>query len=92
MNPETNKFEPIFIQEDDKSMKALEKAFKATQPETPVFRALRADGTPVPEHWTILSKDEKIVIKNYTFKVAYIGESYLVLEPVGIVDLSKQEK
>ena len=44
---------------------------------------LRPNGKPVPQHWTQFQMGELVVIKNYTFKVAYIGESALLFEPVG---------
>lgn len=47
------------------------------------LQLLRADGTPVPEHWSQFTQGEHVIVKNYTFKVGYIGESVLVLEPVG---------
>lgn len=46
---------------------------------------LRPDGTPVPKHWSTFQVGENVVIKDYTFKVAYIGESNILFEPVGPV-------
>ena len=46
---------------------------------------LRPDGTPVPDHWCIFSVDEHVVIKGYTFVIRYIGETSILLEPVGPV-------
>lgn len=46
---------------------------------------LRPDGSPVPEHWSVFAIDEHVVIKNYTFKVAYIGKDSILFEPVGPV-------
>ena len=46
---------------------------------------LRPDGSKVPEHWSIFSVGEHVVVNNYTFKVAYIGETSILLEPVGPV-------
>lgn len=72
MNPETGKFEPL----------------KATDEKDGVgnfFRQLlRLDGSPVPRHWAIFSVDELVTVKDTTFKVAYINESTLILEPVPI--------
>ena len=88
MNPETNRFEPLSI-DDGTDAEALEKAFaerlesvmgaaEAVQPASLV----RPDGTPVPEHWPIFKVDEEVVVKGYVFRVAYIGETTLLLEPV----------
>ena len=48
---------------------------------------LRPNGEPVPQHWTQFQIGECVVIKNYTFRVAYIGETAILFEPVGIPDL-----
>ncbi len=45
-------------------------------------RLLRPNGEPVPAHWTVLTVGENVVVKGYTFKVAYINETTLVLEPL----------
>ena len=70
MNPETNRFEEL---KQDLAEKLIQR-----EP-----RLLRPDGSPVPEHWSIFTVDEHVNVKNYTFKVAYIGEQTLLLEPVG---------
>ena len=44
---------------------------------------IRPDGTPVPKHWSVFRVGENVVIKEYTFKVAYIGENNILFEPVG---------
>ena len=48
-----------------------------------VHGSVRPDGSPVPEHWSIFTVGEEVTIKDYTFKVAYIGESAILFEPVG---------
>lgn len=45
---------------------------------------LRPDGRPVPKHWATFQLGEEVVIKGYTFRVAYIGEAALLFEPVAI--------
>jgi hypothetical protein len=47
-------------------------------------KLLRPDGTQVPAHWTVLTVGEYVEVKGYTFKVAYINETTLVLEPIKI--------
>lgn len=44
---------------------------------------LRPNGEPVPQHWPQFQVGECVVIKNYTFKVAYIGETSVLFEPAG---------
>lgn len=48
---------------------------------------LRPDGTPVPPHWAVFSIDERVIIKNHIFKVAYIGETSILFEPVSPADV-----
>jgi hypothetical protein len=43
----------------------------------------RPDGSLVPEHWVQFQIGDLVTIKNYTFRVAYIGESTMLVEPVG---------
>jgi len=71
MNPETNKFEMLKNKELVEKMAAL----------------IRPDGTPVPRHWPVFQTGELVVIKDYTFKVAHIGESYILFEPVSSADV-----
>ena len=87
MNPETNRFEEL--REAANLEPRLDKAeldslrgklAQAVEQE----RLLRPDGTPVPKHWSVFQVGEQVVVKDYTFKVAYIGESTLLLEPVGL--------
>jgi hypothetical protein len=73
MNPNTNKFE-----------KLVEMLGTTTEVEGTVGRLVRPDGSEVPKHWSVFTVGEEVVIKNYTFRIAYIGESTLLLEPVGI--------
>jgi len=77
MNPETNKFEPL-TQAKDPDMVASKMI-------DTLSTLLRPNGQPVPSHWTTFTLGELVVIKNYTFRVAYIGESALLFEPIGVV-------
>lgn len=94
MNPETNKFEELFT-DDERSKgsqsEALEKAY-AQEADKFIKRSserklLRADGTPVPEHWKVFRVGENYVINDYTFRCAYIGETSILFEPVAPVIL-----
>ena len=87
MNPDTNKFE--FLHH-----KMLDKFFEKER----VFAAksigpdlVRPNGEPVPKHWSVFRVDEEVVVKDYTFKVAHIGESHLLLEPVGPVIIGEDK-
>ena len=81
MNPDTNKFE------------ALKEVCSIDTPQRSHFvdelvadwaagKLLRHDGSEVPKHWAIFKVGELVVIKDYTFKVAYIGETAILFEPV----------
>jgi len=99
MNPETNMFEQLTEKDPDKSPKnrherradeALQRKlskgkYREDYGSKGDTQLVRPNGSPVPEHWSVFKVGEEIVIKNYTFKVAYIGESTLLFEPVGPV-------
>lgn len=51
---------------------------------------VRPDGSKVPKHWSTFRVGELVTIKDYTFKVAYIGEANILFEPVGPVDLQRK--
>ena len=55
-------------------------------------KLLRPDGSEVPKHWSTFKLDEHVVVKGYTFRVAYIGESNILLEPVGPVVVGDAER
>ena len=90
MNPETNRFEPIAESNEtdpvlqatitDQTAQKLRKLDKVLR-----GNLFRPNGTVVPEGWATFQIGETIEIKNYTFKVQYIGESAILFEPVGPV-------
>ena len=82
MNPDTNRFEELTSGAQKKNDELLKHIEKRTQTPDP-FELFRPNGEPVPKHWVTFKLDEKVVIKNYTFKVAYIGETAILFEPVG---------
>jgi hypothetical protein len=90
MNPDTNKFEKLIegLEEayPDSRCEELQQQIKAT-----TSSLLRADGSPVPAHWSVFAVGEHVVVKDYTFKVCYIGEGTLLLEPVGPVIVGEEQ-
>lgn len=72
MNPETNRFEPL-----SPSIEELKNQF------LDLSSLVRPDGSPVPKHWSVFTVGENVVIKDYTFRVAYVGETAILFEPVG---------
>jgi hypothetical protein len=95
MNPDTNRFEPAFLKEMLKAEEdglLVEREDVARQKQEMLdaieSRLVRADGSPVPRSWTVFKLDEHVVIKDYTFKVAYIGETAILFEPVGPKDMT----
>lgn len=102
MNPETNKFEllrPVTDQDEDQGndlrhtttgdphQAGVGLLKRMVQQQS----LLRPNGEPVPQHWTQFQVGELVAIKNYTFKVAYIGETAILFEPVGIPDLGVEK-
>jgi hypothetical protein len=93
MNPETNQFEILRNLSDDerkeqaKALETLKEVFGEFHP-----NLLRPNGEPVPKTWTIFKVGEEVMIKGYTFKVAYIGEKVILFEPVGPVVIKTEEK
>lgn len=82
MNPDTNRFEPLTInpeEEETDSLRArveeLHSWIRTKQLHSKLVR-------PNEEHWAVFQIGEQVVIKNYTFKVAYIGETAILFEPV----------
>lgn len=80
MNSETNRFEPLL---DAKHADRLRKQFEEKT------ALLRPDGSDVPKHWPVFRVGEEISLKGYSFKVAYIGETSILFEPVGIPLIGK---
>jgi len=81
LNPESNKFEKarqITQEEFDKLSDQLSDMHS---------QLVKIDGSPIPKHWTVFKVGELITIKDYTFKVAYIGESNILFEPVRAGDI-----
>lgn len=76
MNPDTNKFEPLMEGDAPTALKLKLGMDKLL---------FRPDGTLVPKHWSVFQVGEHVVIKDYTFKVAYVGETSILFEPVGPV-------
>ena len=99
MNPDTNKFEPLReTTGDDLATKAEQLRRRLPPKYTHAGEAaqqalaalggsllLRPNGEPVPVTWTQFKVGETVVIKSYTFRVAYIGETAILFEPVGPV-------
>jgi hypothetical protein len=92
MNPETNRFEPLTEQEEEtrkNQTKEMERRLRQMVQGAKVDPGtlFRPNGEPVPKHWSVFTAGEHVVIKNYTFKVAYVGETSILFEPVGPVAL-----
>lgn len=103
MNPDTNKFEPLNIMkamdEEEAHNKDQEAARYRRQiaaiqrkliGESPLTDLVRPDGSSVPQNWSIFTVGETIVLKDYTYRVAYINESSITFEPVGPVVVGEE--
>ena len=84
MNPDTNRFEML---SEDETIK------RNTEFEKILGILVRPNGKPVPKHWSIFKVGEDVTVKDYTFKVVYLNESTIILEPVGlpVIGASKKE-
>ncbi len=80
MNPDTSKFE-ILHEEISTKLHKIKNTKQTDQ-------LVRPNGEPVPSHWSIFKVGEKVIIKDYTFEIKYIGETSILLEPVGLPDLT----
>lgn len=87
MNPDTNRFERL--QESTEGESAAHRQNReAMQRMLSGAKLVRPNGEPVPAHWSTFTVGEHVVIKDYTFKVAYVGESAILFEPVGVAVLN----
>jgi len=93
MNPDTNRFEKLTdaTNPDERRHEAPRPNRAARRAQAAIERQLakatgqllRPNGEPVPKHWTQFTAGENVDIKGCTFKVAYIGETSILFEPVG---------
>jgi hypothetical protein len=90
MNPNTNKFEELF---EAQEMEELIDAYRKERKETLLpGQLVRPNGEPVPEHWSLFTVGEEIPIKGYVFRIAYIGETSILFEPIGSFKNIQKEK
>jgi hypothetical protein len=88
MNPDTGQFERL-QQRHEEQLKALEHRFSRLHPRLSAEQRsslIRPDGSPVPDHWAVFTVGELVTLKNNTFRVAYMNEGTLLLEPVKPTD------
>jgi len=93
MNPDTNRLEMLKLASDSGS-EAEEKLLDLINQQKKGefhYDLVRPNGKPVPKHWSIFRIGEQVVVKDYTFKVAYVNESGLLLEPVGPVIIGEKK-
>jgi hypothetical protein len=89
MNPDTNRFEALrTTSENTKEVCSLEQEIQKFQQKILSLQGLvRPNGEPVPAHWSVFTIGELVTIKNYTFKIIYMNEGTIVLEPVKAEDV-----
>ena len=90
MNPETNRFEELYSNEEMKIKEEIERLKEGpfsigTGLKETKGQLYRPDSTIVPDHWSVFTIGQEIPINNYVFRVAYIGETSILFEPVGPV-------
>lgn len=96
MNPHTNRFERLSVAEDPDIEAMRRQLLARTEQMLAEGAALRGslvrpDGSPVPTTWSVFTEGEEVVIKDYTFRLVRIGESYAVIEPVGPVLIGERK-
>lgn len=87
MNPNTNRLEPL-AEVGSAQTKELSDHFnqaKALIQQATGSTLVRPNGEPIPTHWSIFTVGETVVVKDYTFRIAYMNEGTIVLEPVSPV-------
>ena len=82
INPETNRIVKCEVPDEAQAMylKNLEGARSDI---------VNINGSPIPKHWTVLKEGELIVVKDYTFRVAYMNDAGVLLEPASPADSLK---
>jgi len=81
LNPESNRIEPcVSMEQNERLTDELAKLGGFYS------HLVKVDGTPVPKTWTTFTIGELVEIKGSTFRVAYIGETSLLFEPVKPTD------
>ncbi len=95
VNPETNRLERLGELDEEGKVRIsdyIENLRHGAVVEKFVPTLVRPDGSPVPKTWSTFAVGEKVVIKDYTFEVAYIGETSILFEPVGPIEIGKDGK
>jgi len=93
MNPDTNRLEvlkEVFEQQQsiqDRLKQQLQGLFDGDLRS----HLLRPDGSEVPKHWAVFQIGELVALKDYTFKIAYMNDGTIILEPVGPADTNRLE-
>jgi hypothetical protein len=100
MDPDSNKFVPLtkldegtataLIRQQQELQKSLLKVAGTPDPGA-LSGLVLPDGKPVPSHWAIFTVGEDVVIKGYTFRVAYVGETSILFEPIGLPILGDKD-
>jgi hypothetical protein len=83
MHPKTNRVKPQVLKENvEKTEHGIE--IKCARLLLGLAGKLsRPNGVPVLFTWGLFQEGKTIVVEDYTFKIAHIGGTYLVLEPIG---------
>ncbi len=89
LNEQTNKFEKVEpVMAFPNESKLVE---KLSNLKSVNIDFVKPDGSPIPIAAKIFKEGELVVIKDYTFRVAYIGESNILFEPVRPEDALKSD-
>lgn len=91
MNPYTHQLEQLVSPEAASTLADLRKAHDRMFAAATTAGLVRPDGSPVPRTWATLTVGEEIDVKGSTFRVAYMNEQTVVLEPVTIREIGAVE-
>ncbi len=68
----------------------LEQHIAADQGFPNPYQFFQPNGKPLNALWSVFREGEIVVLKNRSFKVGHIGESHLLLEPQGVVEIGAE--
>jgi hypothetical protein len=91
MNPDTNRLEALQEVFEKKSFvqERLQAQLQGLFDQDLQSHLVRPDGSEVPKHWAIFQVGELVVLKDYTFKIVYMNDGTIILEPVGPIEIGK---
>ena len=82
MNPDDGTFHRLKDIDGDAERRAVDDQLRAATPGFERSQLVLPDGSPVPDNWLLFTEGERLVIKDHTFEVKWIGKDAILLQPV----------